>query len=86
MPQTNQFGLSLACFFMSKSYMLQVFFQATQTYFMFFPSSRLSKAALDEFANVKLEDLTIVKTLGVGGFGRVELVSLNLTEVILCMF
>ena len=29
----------------------------------------------DKYAHVKLEDLTIIKTLGVGGFGRVELVS-----------
>lgn len=30
----------------------------------------------DEFANVKLEHLTVTATLGVGGFGRVELVQL----------
>ncbi|KAK3720306.1 hypothetical protein QZH41_020387 [Actinostola sp. cb2023] len=30
----------------------------------------------EEFANVRLEDLTLIKTLGVGGFGRVELVQL----------
>ncbi|XP_031552697.1 cGMP-dependent protein kinase 1-like isoform X1 [Actinia tenebrosa] len=30
----------------------------------------------EEFANVRLEDLSLVKTLGVGGFGRVELVQL----------
>lgn len=27
-----------------------------------------------EFAHIHLEDLTVIKTLGVGGFGRVELV------------
>ncbi|XP_032234964.1 cGMP-dependent protein kinase 1 isoform X2 [Nematostella vectensis] len=32
------------------------------------------RAQQDEFANVRLEDLTVVKTLGIGGFGRVELV------------
>jgi hypothetical protein len=36
-----------------------------------------SKEALDnEFAFVKLEDLDVVATLGMGGFGRVELVRL----------
>lgn len=35
-----------------------------------------SKAEQDEFAKVNLRDLSIIKTLGVGGFGRVELVQL----------
>ncbi len=30
----------------------------------------------NEFAGLKLEDCDIVATLGMGGFGRVELVSL----------
>ena len=29
-----------------------------------------------EFANVTLQDLRVITTLGVGGFGRVELVTL----------
>lgn len=29
---------------------------------------------MNEFAHIVLEDLTVIKTLGVGGFGRVELV------------
>ncbi len=33
---------------------------------------------MSEFAHVQLEDLTVIKTLGVGGFGRVELVNLAL--------
>ena len=37
-----------------------------------------TKAEIDEFASVTLKDISIVKTLGVGGFGRVELVSLTL--------
>ncbi|XP_068711116.1 cGMP-dependent protein kinase 1-like isoform X4 [Montipora foliosa] len=35
-----------------------------------------TKAEQDEFAKVNLRDLSIIKTLGVGGFGRVELVQL----------
>ncbi|KAF7285490.1 hypothetical protein GWI33_010588 [Rhynchophorus ferrugineus] len=31
----------------------------------------------EEYANVKLEDLKTISTLGVGGFGRVELVQIN---------
>lgn len=31
----------------------------------------------EEFANVNLPDLSILTTLGVGGFGRVELVQIN---------
>ena len=31
---------------------------------------------VNEFAHIQLEDLTVIKTLGVGGFGRVELVNL----------
>lgn len=31
---------------------------------------------MNEFAHIQLEDLTVIKTLGVGGFGRVELVNL----------
>jgi hypothetical protein len=30
---------------------------------------------VNEFAHIQLEDLTVLKTLGVGGFGRVELVN-----------
>ena len=37
-------------------------------------SSQIFKDA-DEFANVKLEHMNFIATLGVGGFGRVELVS-----------
>uniref|UniRef100_A0ABM0MP51 cGMP-dependent protein kinase egl-4-like n=1 Tax=Saccoglossus kowalevskii TaxID=10224 RepID=A0ABM0MP51_SACKO len=36
-----------------------------------------SKAIHDEFAGLQLEDLEIVATLGMGGFGRVELVQLS---------
>ncbi|XP_028409218.1 cGMP-dependent protein kinase 1-like isoform X2 [Dendronephthya gigantea] len=32
------------------------------------------KEQVNEFAHIVLEDLTVIKTLGVGGFGRVELV------------
>ncbi|CAB4036439.1 cGMP-dependent kinase 1-like isoform X1, partial [Paramuricea clavata] len=32
------------------------------------------KEQVNEFAHIQLEDLTVLKTLGVGGFGRVELV------------
>ena len=32
------------------------------------------KPIQDELAKIRLEDLDIVATLGVGGFGRVELV------------
>lgn len=35
------------------------------------------KKANEEFSDVRLSDLRIVTTLGVGGFGRVELVQLN---------
>ncbi|XP_020614640.1 cGMP-dependent protein kinase 1-like isoform X2 [Orbicella faveolata] len=35
-----------------------------------------TKAEIDEFASVTLKDISIVKTLGVGGFGRVELIQL----------
>ena len=38
-------------------------------------SLRRLKAEKDEFAKVTPSDITILKTLGVGGFGRVELVS-----------
>lgn len=31
----------------------------------------------EEFSTVRLEDLKILTTLGVGGFGRVELVQIN---------
>jgi hypothetical protein len=39
----------------------------------FFFSHRIN----EEFMNVKLSDLRILTTLGVGGFGRVELVQLS---------
>ena len=32
-----------------------------------------------EFANIKLTDISVLATLGVGGFGRVELVSIPIT-------
>ena len=42
-----------------------------------------------EYANVGLEDLEVVSTLGVGGFGRVELVHLakdkNKTYALKCL-
>jgi cGMP-dependent protein kinase len=37
-----------------------------------FPSSRIN----EEFRDVKLADLRVLATLGVGGFGRVELVQI----------
>ena len=43
--------------------------------FKFFVYSR-TKEEQNEFASVSLKDISILKTLGVGGFGRVELVSL----------
>ena len=36
--------------------------------------SQSIQSEVDEFADVKLEDLKEIATLGVGGFGRVELV------------
>ena len=44
--------------------------------FKFFVYSR-TKEEQNEFASVSLKDISILKTLGVGGFGRVELVSLT---------
>lgn len=44
---------------------------------MLFFCSRI-KVEIDEFVSVILKDILIVKILGVGGFGRVELVSLIL--------
>ena len=41
---------------------------------LFFSFSRIAKEA-DEFAEIQLNDLKVIATLGVGGFGRVELVS-----------
>jgi len=38
--------------------------------------SRRSNEAMDEFKGLSLKDLCVIATLGVGGFGRVELVSL----------
>jgi len=38
------------------------------------PSSPIS-ADNDEFGAVRLEDIEVIATLGMGGFGRVELVS-----------
>lgn len=40
------------------------------------PKSPTLQKESDEFAHVKIEDLTVIATLGVGGFGRVELVQL----------
>ena len=42
--------------------------------FASFPCSQSIQSEVDEFADVKLEDLKEIATLGVGGFGRVELV------------
>lgn len=41
------------------------------------PRSPTLQKEPDEFANVKLESLVVIATLGVGGFGRVELVQLT---------
>lgn len=38
---------------------------------------QIIQSEVDEFAGVKLEDLKEIATLGVGGFGRVELVCLS---------
>ena len=35
------------------------------------------QASGDVYENVKLDDLKVIATLGVGGFGRVELVQLK---------
>jgi serine/threonine protein kinase len=43
---------------------------------MFFRFTHLSRIN-EEFQNVKLSDLRILSTLGVGGFGRVELVQIQ---------
>ena len=43
-----------------------------------------TKAEQDEFAKVNLRDLSIIKTLGVGGFGRVELVSAYFSGFQMC--
>ena len=61
--------------------------------FKFFVYSR-TKEEQNEFASVSLKDISILKTLGVGGFGRVELVSLmnwhslllvqNITDPVYC--
>ena len=32
------------------------------------------KEQVNEFAHIQLSDISVIKTLGVGGFGRVELV------------
>ena len=37
-------------------------------------SRELNEAAIVEFRDIELDDLEVVATLGVGGFGRVELV------------
>lgn len=39
-------------------------------------SCRKLQEQVNEFAHIQLDDLTVIKTLGVGGFGRVELVNL----------
>jgi len=36
-------------------------------------------AEYDEFSTVRLEDIEVIATLGMGGFGRVELVCITLT-------
>lgn len=41
---------------------------------MFFMSVKTSIFLPTEFRNIKIEDLTPISTLGIGGFGRVELV------------
>jgi len=35
-------------------------------------------AEYDEFSTVRLEDIEVIATLGMGGFGRVELVCITL--------
>jgi len=42
------------------------------------PPSPINNADFDEFTAVRLEDVDVIATLGMGGFGRVELVSLSL--------
>ena len=45
-------------------------------------SRELNEAAIVEFRDIELDDLEVVATLGVGGFGRVELVKvLNIQRV-----
>ena len=39
--------------------------------------SETSPGHSDEWASIKLENLEVVTTLGVGGFGRVELVKVS---------
>ena len=51
---------------------LYVHFSGLHSIFCF---SQSVKPEIDEYADVKLEDLKEIATLGVGGFGRVELVS-----------
>ncbi|ESO87373.1 hypothetical protein LOTGIDRAFT_127769 [Lottia gigantea] len=41
------------------------------------PGSRDKDRILEEFVNIKIDDLDVVATLGMGGFGRVELVQLS---------
>jgi len=43
------------------------------------PPSPINNADFDEFTAVRLEDVDVIATLGMGGFGRVELVSLSLS-------
>jgi len=38
------------------------------------PPSPINNAEYDEFCAVRLEDVDVIATLGMGGFGRVELV------------
>lgn len=52
---------------------------------LFQPFNDLNFSVEAEFAKLKLGDLSIVTTLGVGGFGRVELVSDVLTSEINCL-
>ena len=44
------------------------------------------KEQVHEFAHIQLDDLTVIKTLGVGGFGRVELVRSLLYQHILYLY
>ena len=43
-------------------------------YFLCFVYSTTDNAEKDAYANIKIEHIHVINTLGVGGFGRVELV------------
>ena len=46
-------------------------------YCLFLCLSQITTHEENEYAGIKIEDLKVVATLGVGGFGRVELVSIS---------